>query len=307
MKLLAQYTNGNYDVCLFDNGTKVRLLHEGETEYKPEFPENIDLCISHRCSIGCKYCYANCKPTDRYLDCLGNGTFLNFISTLNPGTELAVGGGALSEISDSLFDYFLGHCNMSNVIVNITVNIKELVARPTFASKIVRYQNDRQIFGVGISYNAAHRDLLLSLKSVIKNMVVHTIVGITTQDDYEWLAKNNFKVLILGYKTKGRGVEYANNCDTAARDWTKENILSLSNDFKTLSFDCLAVEQLDIKNQVSEEVWESNYMGDDGMFTMFVDLVDLKYAKSSTETRLFGFSFDHRTADKMFKYLQTNN
>ena len=46
MRLLKKYVNGNYDVFLFDDGTKVRTLHKGETEFKPKHPESIDLCIS---------------------------------------------------------------------------------------------------------------------------------------------------------------------------------------------------------------------------------------------------------------------
>ena len=50
------------------------------------------------------------------------------------------------------------------------------------------------------------------------------LLGVTTQADYEWLAENHFKVLILGYKTKGRGVDYEK--DEVAAEWVKNNILS---------------------------------------------------------------------------------
>ena len=34
-----------------------------------------------------------------------------------------------------------------------------------------------------------------------------------------------------------------------------------------------------------KKLGKNNYMGDDGKFTMFVDLVDMTFAKSSTETK----------------------
>ena len=76
-----------------------------------------------------------------------------------------------------------------------------------------------------------------------------------------------------------------------------------------MSFDCLAVEQLDIQSQVDEETWKSNYMGDDGKFTMYVDLVNCMFAKSSTEDEMnFNhFSFQAYDADSMFNYIRKNN
>lgn len=313
MKILTQYKNGNYKVVLFDNGTKIRLLDDGETEYKPEFPESIDLCISHKCSIGCKYCYADCTPEGDSLKIFQKSSNAHyFIERLYPGTELAVGGGALSEIESEEFLEFLNKCIWNDLIVNITVNIKEIMRKPVFLNRLRKYQMDKLIYGIGISYHNSKeaRAALLECKRYLKNIVVHTIVGVTKKEDYEWLAENHFKVLILGYKTKGRGVIYKCLCDDKdTKEWTKKNILNLRNKFNGLSFDCLAVKQLDIKDQVDEDTWKNNYMGDDGKFTMFVDLVNFTFAKSSTETQenTYNFAYEHRDAESIFKYLQTKN
>ena len=58
--------------------------------------------------------------------------------------------------------------------------------------------------------------------------------------------------------------------------------LSLS--FKVLSFDNLALEQLNIKKYVSPEDWKTHYMGDDGSFTMYIDLVKEEFAKNIFQT-----------------------
>ena len=56
--------------------------------------------------------------------------------------------------------------------------------------------------------------------------------------------------------------------------------------FKIVSFDNLALEQLHIKEQMSQGAWESRYMGDDGQFTMYIDAVKMEYAPSSVSKRM---------------------
>jgi hypothetical protein len=59
--------------------------------------------------------------------------------------------------------------------------------------------------------------------------------------------------------------------------------------FKVVSFDNLAIEQLDPKRLMDEDEWNEFYMGDDGIgdgFTsasMYVDMVERKYAKNSCD------------------------
>ena len=63
---------------------------------------------------------------------------------------------------------------------------------------------------------------------------------------------------------------------------TKDLLPSLLNKFKCISFDNLALEQLEIKKLISKQAWESMYMGDDGEASMYIDLVERKFARSST-------------------------
>lgn len=55
MKKLGSYRNGNYDVTIYDDGTKVRRTEEDD--FIPEFPENIDVKITDNCQIGCQFCF----------------------------------------------------------------------------------------------------------------------------------------------------------------------------------------------------------------------------------------------------------
>jgi hypothetical protein len=93
------------------------------------------------------------------------------------------------------------------------------------------------------------------------------------------------KILILGYKNYGRGKTFLNPTIT-------DNISKLKGDLwqilgkGTVSFDNLALEQLDVKSHLTKEGWEKRYMGDDGKFTMYFDAVKMEYAISSTSNRI---------------------
>lgn len=55
MKLLAKYENGNYNVRLFDDGTKIRM--NNLDNLTPAFAESMDITITEHCDGGCKYCF----------------------------------------------------------------------------------------------------------------------------------------------------------------------------------------------------------------------------------------------------------
>ena len=57
--------------------------------------------------------------------------------------------------------------------------------------------------------------------------------------------------------------------------------------FKVVSFDNLAIDQLKLRRIFSNKDWNEFYMGDDGQFTMYIDLVEEKYALSSTSIERF--------------------
>ena len=53
-----------------------------------------------------------------------------------------------------------------------------------------------------------------------------------------------------------------------------------------MSFDNLALKQLDIKNYLSEKEWDDFYQGNDGLCTMYIDAVKQEIGLSSiAETR----------------------
>ena len=85
--------------------------------------------------------------------------------------------------------------------------------------------------------------------------------------------------------------------------WLKENLADIVNKFKVLSFDNLAIEQLEVQKLLSKEEWDEFYVGDDGTNTYYIDMVERKFARSSTAP------FDKRydlldSVDEMFNVIK---
>lgn len=86
------------------------------------------------------------------------------------------------------------------------------------------------------------------------------------------------------------------------QQWLYENLEDIIQKFKVVSFDNLAIEQLNVKRLLTQEEWDEFYMGDDGKVTYYVDMVERKFAQSSTAP------FDKRydllnSVDDMFKVI----
>lgn len=271
---LGKYQNGNYTVKIFEDGTKIRELEAGN--FNPEFAENIDLKITNRCTgANCPFCHEGSGPCGKHSDILNE----KFIHTLKPYQEIAVGGGNIFEHPD-LFS-FLHLLKSKNVIANITVNQKHFEDKQELIEQLV---NEKLIYGLGVSLVNPNEKFIHLIRKY-PNAVVHIINGLLTKEDMESLADNDLKILILGYKTIRRGELYLKQeMDTIQRQkkWLYQNLKYYFEKFNTISFDNLAIEQLDVKRFLSEEEWNQFYMGDDASFTYYIDAVERKFAKSST-------------------------
>ena len=103
------------------------------------------------------------------------------------------------------------------------------------------------------------------------------------------MADKDLKVLILGYKTFGRGIDFVKDSPWIQdnMNWVEKNIEDYMMKFKVVSFDNLAVEQLKLKDKLTEKQWGLFYGGDDGTHTFYIDGVNKQFAKSSTSTERF--------------------
>lgn len=278
-KVTGQYKNGNYFVYFFDNGTKIRFSKEDE--FKPEFPESIDLCITKRCSMGCQQCYENALPNGKHWK---YDDFKEILKTIHPYTELAINGNDWENIPG--LDSFLIDAHKQNIIVNATFHFEQYIR---LYSKLKPYQEEGMLHGIGVSINQTYSPAQLKCLRYCDNVVIHTINGLFNEELYNQLNSLDFpvKLLILGYKDKGRGILYKHLYPKDVADnmqWLNDNIQNVmkSENFTVVSFDNLALKQLDMKHKMDEQDYSRYYMGDDGDFTMYIDAVEMKYAISST-------------------------
>jgi len=275
MRLIGSYVNGNYKVFMYDNGTKVRL--NNKDKFVPEFPESIDMKISNRCNMGCAFCHEKSVPDGKLANL--NHPILNSLPAL---TELALGGGNCLEHPDLLA--FLERMKEKQVICNMTVHLRHFVE---YYDTIKEYVSNGLLYGIGISVNNDISGEEIKLIKSIPNTVVHVIAGVVPYSTLMKMAYHNLKLLILGYKIYGRGITYEqeHKTITAHIEYLRSHMYELRDWFPLISFDNLAINQLCLKEMVSDKEWERTYMGNDGQFTMYVDLVEETFARSSTSTR----------------------
>jgi hypothetical protein len=278
MSLIGKYTNGNYNVKIYSDGTKIR---ENNLDYFcPEFPESMDIKITNNCDMMCPYCHEKSTPTGKH----GNILNAKFIDTIPPYTELAIGGG--NPLSHPNLLEFLEKLKEKNIIANVTVNQKHFIDNYLFLKGLCEQELIR---GLGVSYTHCTDELFLNLH-YFPNAVLHIINGIVSIKDLEFLGGERFKVLILGYKEFGRGKDYYSKDVENNKQKLYEYLPKMLDKFKCVSFDNLAIKQLDVKRLLTDEEWSEFYMGDDGSFTMYVDMVNEEFAKSSTSTERFAIT-----------------
>lgn len=291
MELLGRYRNGNYSVTLLSDGTKIRETKEDV--FIPAFAENMDIKLTNCCDMGCKFCHEGSTPDGKH------GNILNerFIDTLKPYQEVALGGGNILEHPDLI--PFLEKLEEKRVIANITVNQIHFEQNYELIRKLAQKE---LIYGLGVSL-VNPTEIFINRVSVFPNAVIHTINGILKPEDIKVLENKGLKILILGYKQLRRGIDYLAEEQKKIKQnqaWLKENLEDIFSKFEVVSFDNLALEQLDVKSLMSKEDWDEFYMGNDGDFTFYIDMVERKFAKNSIAP------FDKRydlldSVDEMFK------
>lgn len=192
-----------------------------------------------------------------------------------PGGEIACGGG--NTLSHPEIIPFLQIARNNNLVPNITVN------QYHFTLPILQEIINRNLVGgVGCSVTDMN-----SIRNILYNghIVFHLIAGIHTVDDVKRIIEQfpNPRILILGYKIFGNGINYYSKnkkeIDKNIYRW-KVEIWEVFGKC-TLSFDNLAIQQLNPQRFFTEKSWNTLYQGDDTDGNLYVDLVNWEFAPSS--------------------------
>lgn len=298
MKILGKYRNGNYTVEIWNDGTKVRKTEE--SEFIPAFAENCDVKITDKCDGGCPFCYEGCTTEGMHADLFK----WKFLKDLHPFTELALNGNDLTHPD---LEVFLVYLKAHKIIANMTVNQKHFMKN---YDKLKDWSDKGLIHGLGISLVDPTEDFLEKVQTV-PNVVIHVINGIWTGAQRVSMMNRDLKVLILGYKELRRGEKYLKEhlSDVELRKGIlQEDLKKMVKEgwFKVISFDNLALSQLHVAETLfkgKQSEWDEFFMGEDGKYTFYLDLVKGEYAKNSLDQRRF--PIENKTIDEMFQHVRT--
>ena len=275
MNTIVKYRNGNALIELFDDGTRVIQY---EDVLKLDYPLNIDIRVSTKCSLGynpktnksvCEFCHESARTDGR--EC-NYASLKEKLINLPKGIELAIG---VNQYTQNLED-FIFWCDTQRFVVNLTVNQLLL---PKIKNEVVSLLENELIRGLGISYR---KDYCLDVSEYDEyfvnhpNVVLHVIAGVDTVNDI--LMTPYKKILILGYKKFGRGIDYYNeNVEKNIQQWYWW-VKKLIDSKEVVSFDNLALEQLNVKRFLSDEKWEEFHQGER---SLYINAVDRYFAPSS--------------------------
>lgn len=332
------YHNGNETLILGLDGTKVRMYRDEKSE--PEYPESIDVKITDRCEHNCPFCYEGCTAEGQHGEipeklfaslppftelAIGGGNpllhpeFATLRDKYNVFMNVTVRAEDFEKFLDperytryERFDIWsrptkseleLLKYNALGVSVSSAESAKKFSEGYENLSTVLYHAGGYEINSYRDEYCPyiliADGDGQMELNT---RVVVHAVNGVIGEGMLDELFDKELDLLILGYKTKGRGVEFAENGLVAENQkWLYDNIDSLAKHFRVVAFDNLALEQLDMHRFISDEEWKHFYMGDEGTHSMYIDLVKKEYGISSTDNRRWALTDDIR---EMFRHIR---
>ena len=189
---MVNYKNGNALISI-DPFDGTRVIYTEDDDFDLEFPLNMDVNIGRRCDGGCQFCYEGATPDGPEADLL----HIPFIDSLHAYTEIAINGNSVNH--PDLIP-FLELLKEKKVFASMTVNQIHFEQKEELIADLI---NKKLIRGLGISLRNPTPEFIAKAQKY-PNAVIHTIAGITTPGDYVKLVDKGLKVLILGYKDKGR-------------------------------------------------------------------------------------------------------
>ena len=290
---MFEYQNGNSTVELYNDGTRIINF---ENELELDYPLNLDIRVSTACSLGynpktrkaiCEFCHESARTDGSECDYTN---LKKILKELPKGIELAIGG---NKITNGLIE-FLNWSNKRGYINNLTVNHLH-INRDEFILKMLL--EDKIIRGLGISYR---KDYPINFSEYFlrnKNVILHVIAGIDDVDDV--LSLPFKKILVLGYKQFGFGEVFFNeNVKRSITEWYWY-VKKLIDNKDVISFDNLALEQLNIKRFLPQNKWEEFNQGENSFYINAVDGYFSPSSRSNDKT-----SWENQTIKEYFKKIK---
>ena len=192
------------------DGTKLRVpKNEGDEILYSDVPELLDVCLTAKCSFGCAFCYQDSTPEGKHPTMKAHEIVDTILKT--GALEVAIGGGEPLEYPE-FWDIVQRLEN--SIVVNVTTRRPDLI--PIY--KLNKFGS--------IGYSAESSKVVVKMLGKLgltgkdddyenpwlKKLVLHVVLGSTPVDEIMELCrlaqKYNLEVLLLAYKTDGRGKDF---------------------------------------------------------------------------------------------------
>ncbi len=300
MRKLFDFINGNAQVILFSDGTRI-INKLNDAPLNLEIPLSLDVKLTNKCSNNCTYCYEKSVK-----DGVSGRLDYTLFKSLPAHCEYNIGGGNIFD-DDLLFTQVQDKINHAGGIVNTTINLIDYLKN---AAELYSLQDLRSVYGVGVSYNRMYANDESFIPTIKKfwteKNIMHVINGIVNEQDLQLIKDAGInKILVLGIKNFGKGKTYlaSHNKEISKNSSQLLNWLEKLN-FSIVSFDNLALTQLSLKDKVKTDTWDNLYQGEDGTISFYIDLVDGKFAKNSIAPISKRYNIDDLSIKEMFNIIK---
>ena len=297
---LSTYQNGNAIVEIHDDGT--RVITTPDSSFNFDYPLNIDIRVSTECSFGlnpktgkstCEFCHES--STTEGIECDYDALKEKLVG-LPKGIELAIGCNFLTW---ELFEFIIWCSEANGYVVNLTVNQGHLKRDYPLIKRLV---NVGFVKGLGVSYRSSMPWKIPQGVLEYSNTVFHVIAGIDNFNDVLSLKDRGVKkILVLGEKDFGFNagkVDLTTKCHKEWYWWVKK----LFDEFDTVSFDNLALEQLKVRRFLTNEQWEEFNQGE---HSFYINAVDKTFSPSSRSS--MKLPWDNFTVQEFFKLIDNTD
>ena len=260
------------------NGAKLRFRISGDEPIeKSSYPELVDIKITDMCPYACAFCYMGSTSSGLHAKAETVNAFIRELSSKNV-FEIAIGGG-----EPTMHPYFvsiLKYARLNNIVPNFTTKNLSWLRDPTQWVDIIRECG-------AFAYSADSKKDVVNLVSLLDTngisrskatiQIIPEVLSTWALDGILREAGSyGMTVTLLGYKTTGRGAEYAENkLDT---DWLSvvTEIQEEGSKLPRIGVDTILAASTDLS-----DFDPKLYTLEEGKFSMYIDAVGVKAGPSS--------------------------
>jgi hypothetical protein len=274
---------GNSVWSMFDaaSGNKLRFslnLDVSEHVSKSPVPELVDLKITDYCNFGCEWCYQS--STKNGIHAPKERIFQIVDKLVELGTfEIALGGGEPTQHPDFL--EIIQYIRDRGIVPNFTTFSLNWIKNAEFSSAVKLFAG-----GVGLSVQTEKDLLKYSRKEHgrdYKVMLQHVLGASPVSETLkiiDFASENFLPLLLLGYKDVGFGKSYTKY---DYQDLPLLLKLRLKDKYRwlSLSMDSALLNEIPEITSVLESPRELSVDASEGKFSMYIDAVEPRMARSS--------------------------